>query len=87
LEQQILDRLVSHDQGSANQRLWLAVIESAIAEWVRGPMRHKHRAEFFLFQDEDDFPFVCHSAGLNPECVRETLWAIRAQSASGSNVA
>ena len=80
-----MERLVFDNQGSANQRLWLAVIESAIAEWVRGPMRNKHKAERFLFQDEDDFPFVCQSAGLNPECVRETLWAIRAQTASGSD--
>jgi hypothetical protein len=80
-----LERLIFHDQGSANQKIWLAVIESAIAEWVRGPMRHKHKAERFLFQDENDFPFVCRSAGLNPECVRETLWAIRAETASGLN--
>ena len=80
-----MERLIFHDQGSANQKLWLAVIESAIEEWVRGPMPHKHKAERFLFQDEDDFPFVCRSAGLNPECVRETLWAIRAESASGLN--
>jgi hypothetical protein len=82
-----LDRLVFHNQGKANEKLWLAVLDSAIAEWVRGPMRHKHKAEYFLFQDEDDFPFVCHSAGLNPECVRETLWAIRAQTVYGSNAA
>jgi hypothetical protein len=80
-----LDRLALHDQGSANQKLWLAVIENAIAEWVRGPVRHKRKAEHFLFQDEDDFPFVCRSAGLDPEGVRETLWAIRAQTASESN--
>jgi hypothetical protein len=80
-----LDRLESHNHGRANQRLWLAVIESAIAEWVRGPMRHKRKAEYFLFQDEDDFPFVCRSAGLNPENVRETLWTIRAQTVSDSN--
>jgi len=80
-----VERLVFHNQGSDNQRLWLAVIESAIDEWVRGPMRHKYKAECFLFEDEDDFPFVCRSAGLDPECVRETLWAIRAESASESN--
>ena len=67
----------------------MAVIESAIAEWVRGPMRHKDNAEYFLFQDEDDFPYVCRSAGLNPESLRETLWTIRAQAVSGlsANVA
>jgi hypothetical protein len=80
-----LDGLVFPNQGSANERLWLAVIEGAITEWVRGPMRHKRKAECFLFQDEVDFPFVCRSAGLHPESVRETLWAIRAQTASESN--
>jgi hypothetical protein len=80
-----LDGFDFHNQGSAHERLWLAVINSAITEWVRGSMRHKHKAEYFLFQDEEDFPFVCRSAGLNPEYVRETLWAIRAQDASGSN--
>jgi hypothetical protein len=81
----ILDGLANHDQGSPDERLWLAVIDSAIAEWVCGPMRHKRKAEYFLSQDEEDCPFVCRSAGLIPEHVRETLWVIRAQSASASN--
>lgn len=80
-----MDTPAIYSNGSAQQRLWQAVIDSAIAEWVRGPLQHKHKAEYFLFQDEDDFPFVCRSAGLNPESVRESLWAIRAQAASGSN--
>jgi hypothetical protein len=80
-----LDGLAIHDQGSANETLWLAVIDSAIAEWVRGPLLHKREAEYFLFHDEEDFPFVCRSAGLIPEDVRETLWVIRAQSASELN--
>ena len=71
--------LVSNHQGSANERLWLAVIDSAIADWVRGPSVHKCKAEFFLFQDEEDFPYVCRSAGLDPELVRESLWSVRAQ--------
>jgi hypothetical protein len=81
--------LVFPNQGGVNEKLWLAVIDSAIADWVRGPASYKRKAEFFLFEDEEDFPFVCRSAGLNPETVRETLWTIRAQSASGlsSNVA
>ena len=83
------DGFVFHNQGSANEKLWQAVIDTAIADWVRGPIPHKRKAEYFLFQDEEDFPFVCRSAGLNPESVRESLWAIRAQSVSGpdTNVA
>jgi hypothetical protein len=80
----MLDGLVFQNQGSANEKLWRAVIDGAIAEWVRGPNLHKRKAEYFLFQDEEDFPFVCRSAGLNPESVRESLWAIRAHAASGS---
>jgi hypothetical protein len=74
-----------HAQGSANEKVWRAVIDSAIADWVRGPISHKRKAEYFLFQDEEDFPFVCRAAGLNPATVRESLWAIRAQAASAAD--
>ena len=77
---------VFHNQGSANEKLWQAVIDNAITEWVRDPERHKRKAEYFLFEDEEDFPYVCRSAGLNPGSVRESLWAIRAQAVSGSNM-
>jgi hypothetical protein len=80
-----LDSHAIQNQGNTHEKLWQAVIESAIAEWVHGPMRHKRRAEQFLLQDEDDFPFVCRSAGLDPVSVRETLWAIRAQTLSISD--
>lgn len=76
---------VSTNQDSVNQRIWLAVIENAITEYVRGPGRQKRNAEYFLFEDEEDFPFVCRSAGLNPGSVRESLWAIRAQAVTYSN--
>lgn len=72
-------------QGSTNRKLWQAVIDRAMAEWVGGPVRHKQKAEHFLFYDEDDFPFVCRSAGLDPEYVRESLWLIRAQAVAGKN--
>lgn len=80
-----MDSHAIQNQGNTHEKLWQAVIESAIAEWVHGPMRHKRRAEQFLLQDEDDFPFVCRSAGLDPVSVRETLWAIRAQTLSISD--
>ena len=80
-----MDGHTFENQGSANERLWQAVIDSAIAEWARGPLGHQLNAEYFLFQDQEDFPFVCRSAGLNPESVRESLWAIRAHSAWQAN--
>lgn len=81
----MLDGLVFENQGHGNEKLWRAVIDSAIADWVRGPNLHKRKAEFFLFHDDDDFPFVCRSAGLDPASLRETLWALRAQDACGLN--
>lgn len=77
-----MNGLVFPTQSTMNEKLWLAVIDSAIADWVRGPAGNKRKAEYFLFEDNEDFPFVCRSAGLNPELVRETLWTIRAHSAS-----
>jgi hypothetical protein len=83
------DGFIFQNQGSANAKLWQAVIDSAISDWVRGPLSHKCKAEYFLFEDELDFPFVCRSAGLDPERVRESLWSIRAHGVSepDSNVA
>jgi hypothetical protein len=80
----LMDGHVFPNQGSANEKLWLAVVNGAIADWVRGTARHKCKAEYFLFEDQEDFPFVCRSAGLNPESVRESLWMIRAQGVSQS---
>jgi hypothetical protein len=80
-----MDTQIVPNQGGSNERLWQAVIENAIAEWVRGAEDQKRNAEFFLFEDEEDFPYVCRSAGLNPGSVRESLWAIRAQAVPYSN--
>jgi hypothetical protein len=84
-QEEILNNLAIQTQGTVNEKLWLAVIDSAIADWVNGPDVHQRKAEFFLFQDQDDFPFVCRSAGLDPEGVRESLWVLRAHSAFEAN--
>jgi hypothetical protein len=82
-----MDGGVLHIQGSANEKLWLAVINGAIADWVRGAPRYKQKAEYFLFEDKEDFPFVCTAAGLDPNTVRESLWTIRAHAVSTAKVA
>jgi hypothetical protein len=71
--------MITIDADTADQKLWLAVMQSAVADWMYGRVRHQHEAEHFLFEDKDDFMFVCRSAGLNPECVREKLRVIRAK--------
>jgi hypothetical protein len=85
LEEPIVDNIAVHHHGNTHQKVWQAVIDSAIADWVRGPVTHKDKAEHFLFEDEDDFPFVCRSAGLDPSSVRESLWALRAHAAFDSS--
>jgi hypothetical protein len=88
-QEDTLQKTASNTEGSSNEKLWMAVIDSAIEDWAHGPGAHRSKAEFFLFQDEEDFPFVCRSAGLDPSLVRESLWAIRAQATLdlNSNVA
>lgn len=55
------------------QRLWRAVIATAVQEWVDGPLRIKREAENFLFGNSKDYRTVCFSAGINPDHLRVRL--------------
>jgi len=59
------------------QRLWTAVLARTVEEWVSGPLRSRMEAEAFLFEDETDFPSVCHAAGLDPASFRNKLRQLR----------
>jgi hypothetical protein len=65
-----------HD-GSAEERLWRAVIAKTLEEWVKGPLRYRRIAEEFLFHDNKDFLSVCSSAGMDPLRLRKKLEFIR----------
>jgi hypothetical protein len=67
----------SMDQGTAEERLWRAVIARTLEEWVRGPLSFSRRAEQFLFNDNRDFDAVCSSAGMDPGYLRSRLQRIR----------
>lgn len=67
---------------NAVQKLWRAVIASTVEEWVNGPLRKKREAEQFLFNDNQDYPTVCYSAGINPENLRSRLEKIRSRQQS-----
>jgi hypothetical protein len=67
------------DSGTAEQKLWRAVIARTLEEWVRGPLRYSRKAEEFLFHDNRDFPAVCSSAGMDARSLRRRLIAIRAR--------
>jgi hypothetical protein len=60
-------------------RLWQAVLISAIQEWKSGPVRLKSQAEHYLFQDEKDFPLVCHLAGMDVVRLHAKLTKLRGQ--------
>jgi hypothetical protein len=67
------------DQGTAEEKLWRAVIARTLEEWVRGPLRYSRKAEEFLFDDNRDFLAVCFSAGMDPGNLRKKLLSIRAR--------
>jgi len=68
-----------HDQGSAEERLWRAVIAKTLEEWISGPLSFSRKAEQFLFDDNKDFKAVCSSAGMDPNRLRKRLETIRAR--------
>jgi len=67
----------SQDRGTAEEKLWRAVIARTLEEWVRGPLRYSRIAEEFLFDDDRDFRAVCSSAGMDPGTLRNRLKSIR----------
>jgi hypothetical protein len=69
----------NREHGTAEERLWRAVIAKTLEEWVRGPLSYSRKAEEFLFHDEQDFQSVCSSAGMDPRNLRERLRSIRAR--------
>src|ERR1700733_5214194 len=73
------------EMGTAEEKLWRAVIAKTLEEWVRGPLRYSRKAEEFLFHDSKDFLAVCSSAGMDPGYLRKRLQAIRARGIQKEN--
>jgi hypothetical protein len=67
------------DRGTAEEKLWRAVIARTLEEWVCGPLTFSRKAEQFLFEDDRDFQAVCSSAGMDPANLRRRLKFIRAR--------
>ena len=63
----------------AEQRLWRAVIATAIREWLQGPLSQKTAAEQYLLYNEEDYQTVCNSAGIDPGMLRSRLQQMRAR--------
>ena len=73
------------DRATPEERLWRAVIARTLEEWVRGPLRYSRMAEQFLFSDNQDFPAICSSAGMDPNRLRRRLQTIRARGIQKEN--
>jgi hypothetical protein len=74
------------DKGTAEERLWRAVITKSLEEWICGPLTFSRKAEQFLFDDNKDFKAVCSSAGMDPERLRKRLKTIRARGIQKENI-
>jgi hypothetical protein len=74
------------DKGTAEERLWRAVITKTLEEWICGPLSFSRKAEQFLFEDKKDFKAVCSSAGMDPERLRTRLKTIRARGIQRENI-
>jgi len=66
----------NHEE-TPEQRMWKAVLATTVEEWISGPLRHSREAEDYLFNNEQDFREVCHSAGLDPDHFRSRLLRLR----------
>jgi hypothetical protein len=75
-----------NDQGTAEERLWRAVITKSLEEWICGPLSFSRKAEQFLFHDNKDFKAVCSSAGMDPERLRNRLMKLRARGIQKLNI-
>jgi hypothetical protein len=74
------------DRGTAEERLWRAVITKSLEEWICGPLSFSRKAEQFLFEDKRDFKAVCSSAGMDPIRLRKRLETIRARGIQKENI-
>jgi hypothetical protein len=68
-----------HERGTAEEKLWRAVITKSLEEWICGPLSFSRKAEQFLFEDKNDFQAVCSSAGMDADRLRNRLKSLRAR--------
>jgi hypothetical protein len=67
------------ERGTAEEKLWRAVITKSLEEWICGPLSFSRKAEQFLFEDKNDFQAVCSSAGMDADRLRNRLKTLRAR--------
>src|SRR5258708_26053441 len=75
-----------NDQGTAEERLWRAVITKSLEEWICGPLSFSRKAEQFLFHDNKDFKAVCSLAGMDPGRLPNPLTKLLARGVQKLNI-
>jgi hypothetical protein len=74
------------ERGTAEEKLWRAVITKSLEEWICGPLSFSRKAEQFLFEDKSDFQAVCSSAGMDADRLRNRLKFLRAKGIKKENI-
>ena len=74
------------ERGTAEEKLWRAVITKSLEEWICGPLSFSRKAEQFLFEDKNDFQAVCSSAGMDADRLRNRLKTLRARGIQKENI-
>jgi hypothetical protein len=62
---------------TTENRIWRVAIARTIQDWLSKPLRAKREAERYLFENSSDLSWVCESAGIDVEQLRNRLNKVR----------
>jgi hypothetical protein len=65
------------DPLTTENRIWRVVIDRTIQDWLSKLLRCKREAERYLFENSADLSWVCESAGIAVEQLRDHLNKVR----------
>jgi hypothetical protein len=69
--------LSAPNEQTTENRIWRVVIARTIQDWLSKPLRPKREAERYLFENSADLSWVCESAGIEVEQLRNCLNKVR----------
>jgi hypothetical protein len=69
--------LSAPNEYTIENRIWRVVIARTIQDWLSKPLGPKRAAERYLFENSEDLSWVCESAGIDVEQLRNRLNKVR----------
>jgi hypothetical protein len=69
--------LSAPNEQTTENRIWRVVIARTIQDWLSKPLGPKREAERYLFENSADLSWVCESAGIQVEQLRNCLNRVR----------